>query len=70
MIQKQDGIYIQKLVFFHVDEKSHEKSGKEEENIVILGSWINYLWDGKASNGETRNDIRLEEVEIIVRAPL
>ncbi|GKV43408.1 hypothetical protein SLEP1_g50699 [Rubroshorea leprosula] len=32
--------------------------------------FVNYLWDGKASNGETRDDIRPEEPEIVLRPPL
>lgn len=28
------------------------------------------LWDGQASNGETRDSIRLEELQGVLRAPL
>lgn len=32
--------------------------------------WVYDLWDGEAGNGETRNDIRPQEFETVIRPPL
>lgn len=38
--------------------------------MLIISYIYIYLWDGKAGNGEARDDIRPEKFEGVIRSPM
>jgi len=51
-------------------KKKDTHTDKERERMVEKLHCFPHLWDSEASNGKTRDDIRPEKTNIVLRAPL